>query len=109
MIGIREIAWFMLLFWSALAQALTGTLKTGMLSARWAPDLGLLLRDTEFIEAQSRVEDALHIWGKFVERTRTTEDTAIDLHDLASKTGAAQNENPESRKPTERMVSTFVL
>jgi uncharacterized membrane protein len=42
-IGIREIAWFMLLFWSALAQALTGTLKTGMLSARWAPDLGLLL------------------------------------------------------------------
>jgi hypothetical protein len=42
-IGGREIAWLMLLFWSAMIQASTGFLASGLMSPRWAPDLGLLL------------------------------------------------------------------
>ena len=38
-----RLSWGLLLFWSAWAHALTGFLADGLLSPRWAPDLGLLL------------------------------------------------------------------
>ena len=38
-----RLSWVMLLFWSAWAQALTGFFASGLMSPRWAPDLGLLL------------------------------------------------------------------